>query len=63
MIFEYVVLNNFGPYRGSHRIDLMVSRQRPVVLIGALNGSGKTTFLDAMQLALTIRQERTLFRT
>lgn len=52
MIFDFVVLNNFGPYRGAHRIDLAVTKQRPVVLVGALNGSGKTTFLDGMQLAL-----------
>jgi DNA sulfur modification protein DndD len=52
MIFEYVVLHNFGAYRGEHRVDLDVSPERPIVLIGALNGSGKTTFLDAMQLAL-----------
>lgn len=52
MIFEQVVLHNFGVYRGEHRIDLDVSPESPVVLIGALNGAGKTTFLDAMQLAL-----------
>lgn len=52
MIFEQVVLHNFGVYRGEHRIDLAVTPEHPVVLIGALNGSGKTTFLDAMQLAL-----------
>jgi DNA sulfur modification protein DndD len=52
MIFEQVVLHNFGVYRGEHRIDLDVAPERPVVLIGALNGSGKTTFLDAMRLAL-----------
>lgn len=52
MIFESVVLNNFGAYLGRHEIDLSVSRDRPVILIGALNGSGKTTLLDAMQLAL-----------
>jgi DNA sulfur modification protein DndD len=52
MIFEQVVLHNFGVYRGEHRIDLDVAPKRPVVLIGALNGSGKTTFLDAMRLAL-----------
>lgn len=52
MIFEQVVLHNFGVYRGEHRIDLDVAPEKPVVLIGALNGSGKTTFLDAMQLAL-----------
>ncbi len=52
MIFEQVVLHNFGAYRGEHRVDLDVTPERPIVLIGALNGSGKTTFLDAMQLAL-----------
>lgn len=52
MIFEEVVLHNFGAYRGEHTIPLEVSAEQPVVLIGAMNGSGKTTFLDAMQLAL-----------
>jgi DNA sulfur modification protein DndD len=52
MIFDSVVLNNFGAYLGRHEIDLTVSRDRPIILIGALNGSGKTTLLDAMQLAL-----------
>lgn len=52
MIFEQVVMHNFGVYRGEHRIDLDVTPESPVVLIGALNGAGKTTFLDAMQLAL-----------
>jgi len=52
MIFDSVVLNNFGAYLGRHEIDLSVTRDRPIILIGALNGSGKTTLLDAMQLAL-----------
>lgn len=52
MIFDSVVLNNFGAYLGRHEIDLSVTQDRPVILIGALNGSGKTTLLDAMQLAL-----------
>ncbi|MET3139336.1 DNA sulfur modification protein DndD [Undibacterium sp. GrIS 1.2] len=52
MIFEYVKLCNFGAYKGEHRVELGVTPERPIVLIGALNGSGKTTFLDAMQLAL-----------
>ena len=52
MIFEELVLHNFGVYLGRHAIALDVSPERPIVLVGALNGSGKTTFLDAMQLAL-----------
>ncbi len=52
MIFEEVVLHNFGVYRGRHAVPLGVSPAKPIVLVGAMNGSGKTTFLDAMQLAL-----------
>jgi len=52
MIFEEVVLHNFGVYQGRHSVSLEVKPSRPIVLIGAMNGSGKTTFLDAMQLAL-----------
>jgi len=52
MIFDELVLHNFGVYRGEHRVALTPSAERPIVLFGALNGSGKTTFMEAMQLAL-----------
>ncbi|MBG1252217.1 DNA sulfur modification protein DndD [Burkholderia pseudomallei] len=52
MIIDEVVLHNFGVYRGEHVVKLTPHKNRPVVLFGALNGSGKTTFLEAMQLAL-----------
>lgn len=54
MILREVVLHNFGPYRGRSIIDLSPSTdgRRPVVLIGALNGGGKTTLLDGIILAL-----------
>lgn len=53
MIFEDVTLFNFGPYQGKQRVDLAPpTPNQPVVLIGSLNGGGKTTFLDALQLAL-----------
>lgn len=53
MIFEEVKLYNFGIYQGHHTISLdSPNYQKPVILIGALNGAGKTTFLDALQLAL-----------
>lgn len=52
MIFEEVVLHNFGVYQGRHEVPLAVPTNKPIVLMGALNGGGKTTFLDAMQLAL-----------
>ena len=47
-----LVLHNVGPYRGRQRMDLATQEGRPVILIGGLNGCGKTTLLDAMQLAL-----------
>ena len=58
MIFERLVLHNFGAYQGEHVIDLSVLLGKPVVLVGALNGSGKTTLLEATQLALFGRAVR-----
>lgn len=53
MIFDTLVMDNFGPYRGRHQITLTPrSRHRPIVLFGGLNGRGKTTILEAIQLAL-----------
>jgi len=53
MIFNRLVLHNFGVYKGRQEIHLSPpSPGRPVVLIGALNGGGKTTLLDGIQLAL-----------
>ena len=53
MIVDEMVLKNFGLYAGSQAITLTPpSPERPVVLIGGLNGGGKTTFLDALQLGL-----------
>ena len=53
MIIEEINVHNFGVYHGAHKLRLEpVSKKRPLVIIGALNGGGKTTLLDAMQLAL-----------
>jgi DNA sulfur modification protein DndD len=52
MIFLELVLQNFGPYHGHHRIDLRSQPDRPIILIGGLNGGGKTTLMDALRLVL-----------
>ncbi len=53
MIFTEIVLHNFGIYKGRHNVDLTPkSAKKPIILFGGLNGGGKTTFLDALQLTL-----------
>lgn len=53
MILDEIVLEDFGLYAGKQVFDLRpASHKRPIVLIGGLNGGGKTTLLDALQLAL-----------
>jgi DNA sulfur modification protein DndD len=53
MTFDELVLHNFGVYGGRQVVTLTPpSSDRPIVLVGALNGAGKTTFLDALQLCL-----------
>lgn len=44
-----VILENWGPYKGHHEIDIDVSQGSPVVVIWGGNGKGKTKFIDAMK--------------
>jgi len=50
MIIKRMVLHNFGVYANTNTFEF--SAEKPVVLIGGLNGRGKTTILDAVLLAL-----------
>ena len=53
MIFQELILENFGPYRGRQVLDLRPrDEQRTIILFGGMNGGGKTTLMDAIRLAL-----------
>ena len=50
MIIKKLQLHNFGVYAGDN--EFIFEGNKPVVLIGGMNGRGKTTFLEAVLLAL-----------
>lgn len=53
MYFTKIELHNFGIYKGTHVMSLSPKNgQRNITLVGGLNGRGKTTFHDAILLAL-----------
>jgi DNA sulfur modification protein DndD len=50
MIIKRLKLHNFGVYAGDN--EFMFEGEKPIVLVGGMNGRGKTTFLEAILLAL-----------
>jgi DNA sulfur modification protein DndD len=54
MIIKKLILNNFRVFQGRHEIALMTNshENKPIILFGGLNGSGKTSILLAVRLAL-----------
>lgn len=57
MYFTKIELHNFGIYKGTHEMHLTDKvGNRNIVLIGGLNGRGKTTFHDAILIALYGKQ-------
>jgi DNA sulfur modification protein DndD len=50
MILKRLVLRDFGTYAGEQSFDLTTAGNRNIILIGGKNGSGKSTFLEAIRL-------------
>ena len=50
MIIKRLTMTNFGVYAGTNSFEF--SHRQPIVLIGGMNGRGKTTFLEAILLSL-----------
>ena len=50
MVIKKLILHNFGVYAGEN--EFVFEGDKPIVLIGGMNGRGKTTFLEAVLLAL-----------
>ena len=50
MVIKNLKLHNFGVYAGDNEFSF--EGKKPIVLIGGMNGRGKTTFLEAILLAL-----------
>ena len=60
MILDEITLNNFGIYAGNQSVKLTPpTAKRPIILFGGLNGGGKTTLMDALQLCLFGPQAKT----
>lgn len=51
MILDKIILENFGAYGARQEADLTPEDGKPIILFGGMNGGGKTTLLDAIQLA------------
>jgi len=51
MILDTIILENYGAYGGRQEANLTPEEGKPIILFGGMNGGGKTTLLDAVQLA------------
>ena len=52
MLLERLSIENYGVYAEKSEFDLSSTRERPIVLIGGLNGAGKTTIFESLMIAL-----------
>lgn len=51
MIIDALVLHNIGIFNGTHRLELTCDKEKNIILVGGLNGRGKTTILESILFA------------
>lgn len=61
MLLRSLTLSNVGVYRGRQQISFATSDARPITLLEGNNGTGKTSLLKALFLALYGKRVRWLF--
>ena len=52
MLLERLTLENYGVYEGKSDINLSTTPKKPIVLVGGLNGAGKTTIFESIMVVL-----------
>ncbi len=52
MVIDRLVVDNVGIFAGRNSMELRPPQGRPIILVGGLNGGGKTTILEAIHLCL-----------
>ena len=58
MIIDSITLHNYGIYKGKNTFNL-----NPIILIGGLNGHGKTTLLEALQIGFFGRKLTDIYQS
>lgn len=66
MLLKKLTVENFGVFRGKHTFNLIpevtLKEQKPIILFGGFNGTGKTTLFESVKVCLYGRFFRN-FRT
>ncbi len=52
MLLERLSIQNYGVYAGTSDFDLTTTPKKPIILIGGINGAGKTTIFECIMVAL-----------
>ena len=63
MIIDSITLHNYGIYKGKNTFNLNPENKKPIILIGGLNGHGKTTLLEALQIGFFGRKLTDIYQS